>query len=103
MATSVLKNDQPAPGGATTPAANVKSETEHSQSKETPGDRPESSGTASMIYCTFSQFSSFLIYLMPVFFFVFCFPISTYTDKGSEHKRLQGWSLMHHPVSDHAV
>ncbi|XP_017342474.1 uncharacterized protein rbbp8l isoform X2 [Ictalurus punctatus] len=63
MATSVLKNDQPAPGGATTPAANVKSETEHSQSKETPGDRPESS------------------------------------DKGSEHKRLQGWSLMHHPES----
>ncbi|MCI4387493.1 hypothetical protein PGIGA_G00074790 [Pangasianodon gigas] len=59
MATSVLKNDQPTPGGATTPAAIVKSEAEHSQSTETPGDGQETS------------------------------------DKGSAHKRLQGWSLTH--------
>ncbi|KAM9444932.1 uncharacterized protein rbbp8l isoform 1-T2 [Clarias gariepinus] len=62
MATSVLKNDQSAPGGATSPTAIVKSEPEHSQRTEPPGDRQET---------------------------------SPYTDKGSEQKRLQGWSLAH--------
>lgn len=55
MASSVLKNDQTTPGGATTPAAIVKRETEHSQGTETPGDRHESSGSTSVVYSTFSR------------------------------------------------
>lgn len=43
------KNDHLSPGGATTPAAIVKRETEHSQSAETPGVRQEASGNPSMI------------------------------------------------------
>ncbi|XP_027001124.1 RBBP8 N-terminal-like protein isoform X2 [Tachysurus fulvidraco] len=59
MATSILKNDQPAPGGATKPTAIVKHESESRQSKDTPDERQEMS------------------------------------DKESEHRRLQGWSLTH--------
>ncbi|XP_060794023.1 uncharacterized protein rbbp8l [Neoarius graeffei] len=43
MASSVLKNDHSAPGGAITTAAIVKHEPEHNQSLETPGDRQETS------------------------------------------------------------
>ncbi|KAF7696000.1 uncharacterized protein rbbp8l [Silurus meridionalis] len=59
VANSVVKNNQSTLGGATTPAAIVKSETEQSQSTESAGDRQETA------------------------------------DKGSENKRLQGWSLTH--------
>ncbi|KAK2825221.1 hypothetical protein Q7C36_019148 [Tachysurus vachellii] len=59
MAPSILKNDQPAPGGATKPTAIVKNESESRQSKDTPDERQEMS------------------------------------DKESEHRRLQGWSLTH--------
>lgn len=48
-ASSGLKNDHLSPGGATTPAAIVKRETEHSQSAETPGVRQEASGNFSVI------------------------------------------------------
>lgn len=48
MDTSVVKNDQATQGGATSPAI-VKSETEHSQGTETPGDRHESSGNTAVI------------------------------------------------------
>lgn len=49
MASSVLKNDHSAPGGAITTAAIVKHEPEHNQSLETPGDRQETSGNLSLI------------------------------------------------------
>lgn len=64
MATSILKNDQPAPGGATKPTAIVKNESESRQSKDTPDERQEMSGNPSKIYCTYSQSSHFRIYLM---------------------------------------
>lgn len=69
VATSVVKNDQVTPGGATTPAAIVKSEIEHNQSTKNPSDRQESSGNTSMICWLFSQGSAYFICSIPVLFF----------------------------------
>lgn len=63
MATSIPKNDQPAPGGATKPMAIVKSETRPRQSTDTADDRQETSGNPSHCH-TFSQCSPlFLLFL----------------------------------------
>ncbi|KAK3547565.1 hypothetical protein QTP86_025462 [Hemibagrus guttatus] len=62
MATSIPKNEKPAPGGATKPAVIMKSDTGPRQGTDTADDRQET---------------------------------SAFTDKESEQKRLQGWSLTH--------